>query len=491
MGGRFPTIGLLAAIGGCALAWLLPEAKEGAVAGRLDYPQFLVALASTACAISIAAVVLSPQRNRRPLVLRIVSVWIGAGVVVAAGELGALLWPVRQPFDNPWYLRTGEGLGFDSRLRLVRAPHLEWTGSSRGDLAMRTGDHDPFARTVTFRTDSDGFRNSRDIDRADIVFLGDSYTEAGNVPEEETFVARVGAELGRVARNLGRAGYAPPAELIVLEQYGLENQPRFVVWQIAESNDLEGALRYQQWWDSGHTGSSREPPGTSRAQAWQRRSPSQRLFQLLRRPSPWPFTGTFRDAQGELHEVRLLPRLPSRLHKPAEHEGWPILSRAIEDGARLSREHGIRLIVLLVPMKLRVMGDHLVFRETRLRLHDRRRKIAGRLPPGWDLHPRETLATHLGELCATLGIAFIDATAALREHTAAGELVYLPMDTHLSSRGHEVVSRLVVASILASEGTADSRSAGLDSRPASSSKADGDGSCAPSAACVSLHPSSG
>src|SRR6185369_5953031 len=132
-------------------------------------------------------------------------------------------------------------------LPFERPAHLHWEGLSRGDLAILNQDDDPYATRVTFVTDHEGFRNGRDQDRANLVFLGDSLTEAGNLPEDDTFVRRTATAMNTTARNLGRAGYTAPTELIVLRKYGLTCRPRAVVWQIAESNDLVEAVMFQNW----------------------------------------------------------------------------------------------------------------------------------------------------------------------------------------------------------------------------------------------------
>ncbi len=63
----------------------------------------------------------------------------------------------------------------------------------------------------------------------------------------ETFAQRVAAETGMTAVNLGRGAYGPQQELIVLERYGLSYQPRVVVWQLFEGNDLKDVSNFAQW----------------------------------------------------------------------------------------------------------------------------------------------------------------------------------------------------------------------------------------------------
>ena len=69
----------------------------------------------------------------------------------------------------------------DSELGFVRKPLIEWTGRGRD------------GRPVHYRVDEHGFRNAPGLRRAELVFIGDSYTEAGTIPDdEEMFQPRLG-----------------------------------------------------------------------------------------------------------------------------------------------------------------------------------------------------------------------------------------------------------------------------------------------------------
>src|SRR6185369_11374903 len=229
----------------------LSSPRPRSVLGRLDYPQFLAAAWMIVLCAAAAFVALAAPENRRSRLFRTGAVLLGTLFALAACEALAWFWPVKHPLDNPWYLDGGGGAHASKELLITRPPHLFWRGSSRGDLALERDDVDPFARTITFQTDRDGFRNSRDIDTAEIVFIGDSFTEAGNVLEEETFVRQTERITGKTVRNLGRAAYSPFVELIVLNHYALPCQPRIVVWQISEMNDLWEEVLYKRWNETG------------------------------------------------------------------------------------------------------------------------------------------------------------------------------------------------------------------------------------------------
>lgn len=417
----------------CAGAWVLALVTE------LSYPVFLAVLTTTAVWGLLLVLCLCPAERRRKTGFRLVAVLIGTLIGVGVWELVAFAWPTDQLADNPWYISTGEALVADPDLPWMRPPNLNWTGSSRGDLAMETNSPDPEARTVTFQTDYQGFRNSQDLAEAEILFIGDSFTEAGNVPEEETYVQRVGQQLGAVPRNLGVAGFSTPSELIVLHRFGLPCRPRAVVWQIAETNDLDDAVFFAQWQQAGRPsvlpGFSKAKPTAS--EAWRRRSPTQILYQLCRTDSPWPFSGTFQDEAGAEHTLRFEMSFPADAR---QHPGWPIIAETLAMGARLLKANDVQLIVVMIPDKLRVMAPHTDFHPFELDRGGQPVAFEHTLPSGWDQEVDARLATQLQQLCEQLEVPFLDATEVLSKHAAAGQLVYQSMDTHLSSRGHEVVA---------------------------------------------------
>lgn len=382
------------------------------------------------------------KKKARPILLKVLTISLASLFAWSTGEGLLFLLPPRNQMDNPWYLDVGGGTSASNELPFERPPHLEWTGRSRGDLAFLAGDEDPYARWITFKTDSEGFRNGRDMEKADLVFLGDSYTEAGNIPEEESYVSLLGQRLHLRARNLGRAGYCPPSEQVVLNRYGLKCKPQTVIWQIAESNDLPESLEFENWVAAGQPRflNHRTVGRATRLEAWKQRSPGYRIFGFLRpaKPGTWNFSGTFKDTAGTSHPIRFFP-LPSEAQNADLHPGWASLARAIRRGSAACESSNIRLIILLIPMKFGVMRARTEFNDwTRQRLAGYR-----------EMNKESTISAHLETLCGELGILFVDATAPLKAHADQGELVYLPFDTHLSPAGHTIIADLLGEAIKA------------------------------------------
>lgn len=236
-----------------------------------------------------------------------------------------------------------------------RPPHIRWQGRSIGDLALSLRLPDPYAQEVKFNTDAEGFRNSEHLEHADLIFIGDSFTEAGNVPEDETFVRRVAKMTGMSAPNLGRAGYSP-------------------------------GIRPKE-----------------------------------------PLVATLNSPSGDSHRIYFSTK-PGFNQDPRQHSGWPYIESAIEKTSATLKESQIGLIVVFLPMKFRVFSDA--------------------IESNAKLSPDASLAIHLSEVCRRENVPFVDLTPSLKRRADAGDLVYPPMDVHLSSLGHEIAASLIADAIL-------------------------------------------
>ena len=446
--GNLVTCTLLGVV--AVLAWSFPAAKADSVLGYLNYSQFWFAIFASAAALSAFVIGMLPPPLRRPIGFRLSALGLGTFVALSLLEALAYFLPVRSQMDNPWYFAAGGGVSESVELPFERPPHLRWEGLSRGDLALLNRDPDPYARIVTFQTDSQGFRNSEELPQADVVVIGDSFAEAGNVPEAETFTKLIGQKLSRSTRNLGRAGYGPPNELVVLRKYGLPCRPKLVVWQIAEANDLEDSFSDQKWVAAGRPRffDFEADRNWQRTQGWRQRSLTFRAFDLLRHhdPRPWPYDGQFRDHAGVEHPMRFL-NVPELEISMRDHFGWPRLAESLAAGAAVCRSNQIQLLVVFVPVKYRVMGPY-------TRFPNRASPAPGSAASAvYD----QTFGGLLKSLCGSLGVPFVDATGKLEAQAKAGALVYLPFDTHLSGLGHEVVADVVVEKLKTLDQTSTSQ----------------------------------
>ncbi|NNM31977.1 MAG: hypothetical protein HKO53_02875, partial [Gemmatimonadetes bacterium] len=98
-------------------------------------------------------------------------------------------------------------------------------------------------RTITIDINPEGFRESSAMADATVFALGDSFTFAWGVDEEESWPDLLEALTGRTVYNLGIYNASPRQELgvldFVLRHHAEAGGVRQVLWMIYEGNDLE------------------------------------------------------------------------------------------------------------------------------------------------------------------------------------------------------------------------------------------------------------
>jgi hypothetical protein len=408
-----------AALAGLWLAilyfWMVPAVQpRGHYFGR--YADLDLAIGIPLAVVTLWATMgfLLPRRNRRAFAIASIAIVLPAAALFLALDVFHAFFVLGAWEKNFWldqghitrvYNKPHPNLGF------VRAGGISWGDSGR--------EH--------YRTDENGFRNPPGLSQADVVFIGDSYTEAAEFPEEETFVGRVAAATGLAAANLGRGAYGPQQELIVLRRYGLPLSPRFVIWQIFEGNDLVDAQQFERWRqdpESGDISLFRRYFSNSLARQW--------LKETLELPalSGPPATLRYRDGSREDFSVRYHERQAARPDDP----GLIATRRAIEEGHRICGERGVELLVIFIPTMLRVLKQDIEF----LREEDRAEYV-------W----RED-AVHfesaLAGLCGRIGCAYLNLEPALRKAAAHDNRgLFIPSDEHLAARGHLVAAENIAA----------------------------------------------
>lgn len=322
-------------------------------------------------------------------------------------------WDSNMWLDNAWVEPSGNRT--DPELGFKRRAHIRWGG--------------------LYRTDENGFPNPPGIATADVVFVGDSFTEAGEyggLAETETFVRQTGAMTGLSVVNLGTGGYGPQQELVVLRRYGFPYRPRIVVWQLFEGNDLQDAERYARW---------REAPEAMRL-GWLTRYANYSLAARL-------LATTIRQRGTPRHVLRLtdgraLPLTPRSRYVPDAPDHMPTgvreLARSLEEGAEECRKRGTRLIVVTIPVMVRVLGDHIDF----VPPHLKQQFLPGNL---W--RHEGDFDSRVRDICQRLGCDYVDTLPELRRQAVvANDQLFIPNNEHLAARGHQVVAAVLARRIL-------------------------------------------
>jgi hypothetical protein len=372
-------------------------------------------------ALCATAVLLVPARYRRPLAFRCIVMLSTVLVMVLVTDLAYTLGVMRAWQADYWLDKAHIPRRYslpDRELEFVRRPGIAWQGRLPGNNQL-----------IHYRTDEHGFRNRPGLHRAELVFIGDSYTEAAQVTEPDTFVQRVAAASRLSAVNLGRGAYGPQQECIVLRRYGLAYLPRVVFWQCFEGNDLNDAHNFALWQQ---TGSQSTKALLSRLLD---NSLIHQWLSMTLLPPPVTPVATLRytdqTEQAIALRYRYQPQQPEELGLGMEET-----LKAVETGFRLCQDHGIRLVLVFIPSMVRVMEPWLVFDDAAQR---------ERYLPGNTVKARRDFPSQLQQLCQQLGCPYLDALPALRSQAARdNQRLYIPNDEHLDVMGHQVIAQLLL-----------------------------------------------
>lgn len=392
--------------------WILPLVRpHGPLGwGHYRFRDIFLGVPAAVAALCATAVLASPPERRRALTIRLTTLVLSGFIAAAGFDVGYTLLSMR---FGSWLEGRGVSRAHnvpDPELGYVRKPRLSWRGRNPNET-----------RLIDYRTDENGFRNALGIRSAAIVFLGDSFTEGAEVAEAETYPRLIAAQTGEEVVNLARSGYGPPQEAIVFRRYGIAYAPRAVVWQIYEGNDLADASRFARWradpsvpLENEHTFTERYPV----------HSPIFRLLDStvavgqVKTAAPAEFLDRIGRTEDDPDTVDRYP------------EGYRETARSIEEVAAACRARGIRLLLLVIPAKVRATAPSLT-----PSLSPAARKRVAAL-----VNDKSYFGYAAAVLCKRAGCDYVDALPALKREAYSA---YLSNNPHLDVRGHEIVSRLV------------------------------------------------
>jgi hypothetical protein len=307
--------------------------------------------------------------------------------------------------------------------------------------------------------------------RHGVLVLGDSMTEALQVPLESNFVRRVQSlpEMAdTVLWNAGTALYGPDNSLLWYRHYGRAWRPDTVVFVWNLANDIaevdreifeelyrnygQGTRPTKPFASRAEDGSIVFDDGTLRDHLRDREVLHRRLEALERDPGWWEWARRHfyllrrlgdlvaGEARAEASQAsQAAAGYPGQLEvyfedpPPRWERAWTLAEALIDELAREVEADGARFVVLLLPPKFELAPDALdMFVQAHPALA-RHALDAGR--------PRRRARAWL----ATRPWAWEDATAELEALRSSGRAPFFRVDAHLTPAGHEAVARALAA----------------------------------------------
>lgn len=146
-------------------------------------------------------------------------------LIIGIGELGARVFYKTSPhFRKADLHRT---LGWKSKAHFT-------SEETRKDAG---GESYP----ILYQTTRDGFREFGDPNtkKTKVLFIGDSFTQAVEVDNSQTFYHHLQDSLDIEVFAYGQAGYGNLQQLMILQTFYDEIQPDFVVWQLCDNDFID------------------------------------------------------------------------------------------------------------------------------------------------------------------------------------------------------------------------------------------------------------
>jgi hypothetical protein len=237
-----------------------------------------------------------------------------------------------------------------------------------------------------------------------IAFMGDSFTEAGQVPFAESFAGLVEAALPQCAvRDYGTRSYSPAIYLVQWTRV-IEPWKPTHVFVLVFGGDVREDVTYLQdaTLDSQGMPTAIHGPDDGWMTSQLRRSYVARFARMVSQRALWAWTNRGED-QWTIGGV------------VEEHPEWAgPTPKLIEELHRRVAGAGGQLTLMVVPSRYRLMGD-------------------GKIPLTTDFH--DTVQSWAQER----GIGFLDLNRPFEAATRTGKQLFFLQDIHFTKDGHQVV----------------------------------------------------
>ena len=188
---------------------------------------------------------------------RIILVFVSFLLVFALGEVATRIYQFLR-YQIPL---TGTGLDQSSAEKLhpvARLPNildrrLGWRGTPNYRYQGQEHNPDGTVYPLLVSKGSQGFRafGAVSTSKPKIFVLGDSFTEALQVSDEQTYYAILGRVLGCEIFAAGSGGYGSLQEYMLLDQYFDQIHPDLVLWQFCYNDFMDNCYDLSMQWKAG------------------------------------------------------------------------------------------------------------------------------------------------------------------------------------------------------------------------------------------------
>ena len=218
--------------------WLIPSnftylvfQSRDVLLGRYSVDRLVTMVIIAFFSLPAIYIVWLERKNRKEYLFKITSIFLGliAGLIVLDIAVRLIRTPRYIKTDNVYH----------------RIPQQKDTGifkdvpENRKAYSRILPGHPDVKYTLT--VDKRGFRNTIDLEKYDVLVLGDSFAEGSKVSDNQTWPFLHGVKSGRSVYNAGMSGGDPNDYLETLQKVGIQLSPDIVLCMLFEGNDFRGS----------------------------------------------------------------------------------------------------------------------------------------------------------------------------------------------------------------------------------------------------------
>jgi len=279
-------------------------------------------------------------------------------------------------------------------------------------------------------TDKRGFRNKTDLEKYDIITLGDSFVEGSNVTDDDVWVTLLAQKSKLIVYNLGMAGGHPGTYLETFKRFALDLSPKIVLCMVYEGNDFHDS-NFKRKDTFGH-----------HLNNYFKSSPVRRtLEELLIRHLGSIDSNTSEDSLASGDN----PAGSDKADADTASVNAFAYRRQIKE---LCDAKNIRLIIVYAPDKPHVLLPLIRHKVPPESLRAFMALKENNLPPTYKLMDIVLAHVEMKEsvvkkFCQQESIEFVSLTEPLRQSIAQGRQLYFTYDDHWTPIGHEVAANTI------------------------------------------------
>ncbi len=322
----------------------------------------------------------------------------------------------------------------------------------------------------TLTVDKRGFRNKTNLEKYDIVVLGDSFAEGSHVSDEDAWPVLLAQKTNNTVYNLAMSGGHPLSYLEILKTFGLELNPKIVFCLLYEGNDFRDSnFRTKTGLSAALNSYIKTSPIRRACQNLlvQYLAPinSGRLKKMVANPAGLNTKQTPAVAGAQNSPLSFLPvAIPDgnnaryytfKVKKLLAHFetedkflrsfGCKKTFESLSEMKKLCDQKNIRFIVAYAPDEPHIFLPLIKHKITPQQLHAFMSVNAKKLPDPEDLMDITLSRLNIQEsetekFCRQRSIEFVSLTEPLRQSISAGRQAYFTYDQHWTPIGHQIVA---------------------------------------------------